>query len=262
MSESERRKVSEGVGWKVSRKAVDSREKVGGKLNSEELGKVWENDMEICQGCRSRVDMGQMGLECVGCNRWYHAKCEKLSKKEYDKICELEDKVMWSCGKCGDVLTMILQENGKLQKELAMVKQDIGKMREEMVAMKEKKISGMEEVGKIDERFQDRMQDIERGLKAKIEKCIEDITRTKKEQAKLKKEKDEMEAEVSNNLGELGKKIESSNWETKRDIYGKLESKVREFRNEKVESEDGKRCIASLREELEIIKEDDSKGSI
>ena len=90
------------------------------------MGKVWENkDREICQGCNSRVDTGQFGLECGACRRWYHANCEKLTKKDYDKICEIDDKILWHCGKCGDILPMILTENRKLHKELAVIKREM-----------------------------------------------------------------------------------------------------------------------------------------
>ena len=60
MSGSERRKVTESAGWKKSGKAIDAK-KVNDKSIEEELGKVWESsDKEICHGCRSRVNTGQM----------------------------------------------------------------------------------------------------------------------------------------------------------------------------------------------------------
>ena len=77
-----------------------------------------------------------MGLECGGCRRWFHAKCEKLSKKEYEKVCEIEDKIMWHCGECGEILPMVLQENRRLQKELALVKKEICEIKELMAATK------------------------------------------------------------------------------------------------------------------------------
>ena len=38
---------------------------------------------EICRTCRLKVEAKEMGIECDVCNRWSHAKCEKITKEEY-----------------------------------------------------------------------------------------------------------------------------------------------------------------------------------
>lgn len=231
--------------------------------------------MEICLGCQNRVNTGQMGLECGGCNRWYHAKCERVSKKDYDLICRVDDKVMWHCGKCGDILPMVLKENKRLQNELVNLKQEICEIKERMETTNRSGMPGslekvnkeivgslqrelksrMEDMVKMNEIFQEKLLDIEKGINSKIKKCLEEIEGTRKEQVRLKKEKEEMELKVSENLGKLGRKIEESSWQTRRDIDGKLETKVKEIKQDTGGSEDSKKCIASLREEVEKIKE-------
>lgn len=254
MSGSERRKVTEGTGWKVSGKAAGSVREVD-ESSKIELGKVWENnDREYCQGCRSRVNTGQMGLECGGCRRWFHAKCEKLSKKEYEKICEIDEKVIWHCGECGEILPMILKENRRLEKELMIVKNEMSEIKEMIVALKGSDTSESCDKEKISE--------IEERIRTEVEKCMDEIKGTRNEQERLKKEKEDLEKEVSQNLGKLGIKIEESSKQTKREIDGKLEIKVRELRQEKSGNENSEKCIASLRKELEVIKEGYNRGSI
>ena len=234
MSGTERRRAppAESGGWKMSGKPEGSRKGVG----QEDLERVWESDREYCQGCQCRVDTGQMGLECGGCRRWYHAKCEKLTKKEYDRICEIDDKVLWHCGKCGDILPMILEENRDLKKEIKSLKQEFAKMKEEVATMS--------------------------NIKTRIEECIKDIKSNKEEQTRLKSEKEDMRVEVGQKLYILSKKIEDSSLETKKEVEGKLEKKVKEIGNVKLEGAKNEGSIANLREEIETIKEGYSRGTM
>lgn len=60
----------------------------------------------------------------------------------------------------------------------------------------------------------------------------------------------------------MGKKIEESSWQTKKEMDGKLETKVREIKQNAAGSEDSKKSIANLREELEIIKKGHNRGPL
>lgn len=270
----ERRKAVEGAGWKVSGRYVDSEGMVD-RSNEKELGRVWENnDREYCQGCNCRVNTDQMGMECGGCKRWYHAKCEKLSKKEYEKICEIDEKIIWHCGECGEILPLVLKENRRLHKEIEIVKKEMSEIKELMRVAKGSETSGnfeklisekikdfqqeheikKEEMNKKNDRFQEKLQAIENKIKAQLENCMEEIRGTRNEQARLRKENEKMETEVNENIDKLDKKIEENSWQTKKEMDGKLETRVREFKQDTVESEGSKKCIASLKEELELIK--------
>ena len=86
-------------GWQIAgngKKAGDGR--------GDELEKVWrgkvDNGREICPTCKTRVNSGERGVTCDRCKMWHHAECEGLSRKEYEKIVEIDEKIRWYCQDC------------------------------------------------------------------------------------------------------------------------------------------------------------------
>ena len=283
---SERQGESESSKWKVRGRAGGSGNgevEVNEMSKEEDLGKVWVNkDSDICQGCNSRVNTGQMGIECGGCKKWYHAKCEKLTKKEYEKICEIEEKVMWNCSKCGDILQMLLKDNRKLQQELMSVRSEVSEMKEAISTnystvvsesverLISEAVNGfrlefdreLKNIIKSSDCFQEKLQDFEKKMKTEVTGCMEEIRSTRNEQARMRKEKEGLEIEVSQNLGKLNKKIEDNNQKTRKEIDVKFETKTQEFIRERVVNEDSMKHITNLKEELEGIKEYYKKGTV
>ena len=63
-------------------KKKKSREK-----NDEMIRGCTADSREICRTCRLRVvEAKEMGIECYVCNRWSHAKCEKIIKEEFNVL--------------------------------------------------------------------------------------------------------------------------------------------------------------------------------
>ena len=103
----------------------------------EDLSKVWESkdsDREICKICVLRVNSGEMGLVCDLCGRWYHAGCEKISKKEYEMISKIGEKGRWYCQRCRGLEGGMKEENRKykienweLNKKNRELNQEIGR---------------------------------------------------------------------------------------------------------------------------------------
>ena len=38
---------------------------------------------EICENCKNRVRANQYGVNCDGCEKWFHGACENVSTEEY-----------------------------------------------------------------------------------------------------------------------------------------------------------------------------------
>ena len=53
---------------------------------------------EICRTCRLRVvEAKEMGIECYVCNKWSHAKCEKITKEEVNVFWKENSSFRWMC---------------------------------------------------------------------------------------------------------------------------------------------------------------------
>lgn len=60
-----------------------------------------ENEITLCEKCNKNVTDGENGLLCDGfCRSWFHTGCVNINVKNYRKICDLGDKVMWLCTAC------------------------------------------------------------------------------------------------------------------------------------------------------------------
>ena len=53
-----------------------------------------------CSVCKKSVAKNQKAVLCELCNRWSHAKCNNISKEEYDRLIDEVDDIPWACLHC------------------------------------------------------------------------------------------------------------------------------------------------------------------
>uniref|UniRef100_A0A6F9DG44 [histone H3]-lysine(4) N-methyltransferase n=1 Tax=Phallusia mammillata TaxID=59560 RepID=A0A6F9DG44_9ASCI len=71
------------------------------------------NYCPICQRCYSDEDFDTRMVQCAGCKRWVHSKCESLTVEMYTLLSHLPDNVQYKCPDCdnrGVKLKQILEE--------------------------------------------------------------------------------------------------------------------------------------------------------
>ena len=52
--------------------------------------------LSACRNCEHRVTACSGGVECEICNRWFHAKCQRISRTEHDSM----ENQFWCCSFC------------------------------------------------------------------------------------------------------------------------------------------------------------------
>ena len=74
------------------------------KEKNDEMNRVYTADSkEICRTCQLRVvEAKEMGLEYYVCNRWSHAKREKITKEEFNVFEKKNSSFRWMCETCRD----------------------------------------------------------------------------------------------------------------------------------------------------------------
>lgn len=58
------------------------------------------NFCPLCQKCYEDNDFDLKMMECGGCERWVHAKCEGLSDEDYNMLSVLPESIEFFCKKC------------------------------------------------------------------------------------------------------------------------------------------------------------------
>ena len=53
----------------------------------------------VCNDCNDRIPTYQRKLKCYICDQIKHHKCQKLSKKDVNKICKVRPS-RWACHEC------------------------------------------------------------------------------------------------------------------------------------------------------------------
>lgn len=250
----------EGNGWKQSGKAADlgkveEEQKLGGEWvmagkGKKDLSKVWiDTDTEICRRCDQRVNSGQMGLACDACNRWYHADCEKLNKKDYENIRKIGQKMKWHCKGCNAQTKNIEEENAKLREENKELIERNGEL-EKAVKRLDIKIREMEELFRT--MLSEEIKKINSAMVEKIRSSISEVLTTydrkiemnKKEIEQIKKEGGGREATQENlqlrkEMDSIRKEIANKGKEEVRKEMGKdkkiveIESKVEDIERER-----------------------------
>ena len=65
-----------------------------------------------CKDCNRRVTYRGKGVECESCKNWFHARCQKISNKEYANM----QDVVWICTYCSNQQTVRHDKEMKLFK--------------------------------------------------------------------------------------------------------------------------------------------------
>lgn len=112
----------------MTEKKTDKKKEITVEKKNEKRKEGEEN--EDCQRCNCRVGTGQLGLMCDLCCRWYHIKCEKVSKEEYDAIGKAGEKVKWFCACCEDGIKNLHFENSELRKEVRKLEDRVSDVEE------------------------------------------------------------------------------------------------------------------------------------
>ena len=266
-----------GSGWGIAGGGEDDKER--------KLERVWESKeekgREICPKCKVRVNSGERGVICDLCNRWHHSECEGVTKKEYDKIVEIDDKVRWYCKRCDLKIDDIVERNRLLAEENEIMKKRIGEQMEkirkeygEMIKievskinqdLKRKFVQMMDEFGKkSDLKLKEMKREMEELKKMKKEPNIEKMKEMEEEIEELKKIKKDPSLgklkEMSRDIEELKKGKVDQNLEKcdivlKRDleeVRREMVTKgVEEMRKEKKEEEKKIEVIEVRMEEIE-----------
>ena len=74
------------------------------KERNDEMNRVCTADSrEIYRTCQLRVvEAKEMSIECYVCNRWSHAKCEKITKEVFNVLGKKNSSFRWMCETCRD----------------------------------------------------------------------------------------------------------------------------------------------------------------
>ena len=114
------------------------------KERNDEMNRVCTADSrEICRTCRLRVvEAKERGIECYVCNRWSHAKCEKIIKEELNVFEKKNSSFRWMCETRRD------EDIGtKIKRLLKTVKMEITQMKEQLLETVERSL--MEKVDEL-----------------------------------------------------------------------------------------------------------------
>lgn len=154
---------------------------VAGGGVEEDMSKVWEmtkEEREICRRCKIRVNSGEMGLICDFCNRWFHSTCEKLSKKEYEMIMKMDQKVRWYCSGCEGAMEGMQNVMMRQKEEIV----ELNKTNKELfkaVRELEKRTAGVEE--KCRKMTEETNRILEHGIGEKLQRAAREATKVYEE---------------------------------------------------------------------------------
>ena len=79
------------------------------KERNDEMSRVCTADSrEIYRTCRLRVvEAKEIDIECYVCNRWSHAKCEKITKEEFNVFGKKNSSFKWMCETFAKTKTLV-----------------------------------------------------------------------------------------------------------------------------------------------------------
>ena len=131
----------------------------------------------ICRNCRLRVlEAKEVGIKCYVCNRWSHAKCEKITREEFSVIGKKGSPFRWMCETCRN--QDIGKKNERLLMTVAQVKKEITQMKEQLLETVERSI--MEKVDELTTKTCQRMKEEINELKDTTEDIKNEVIRMKK----------------------------------------------------------------------------------
>lgn len=169
----------------------------------EESGK--KDGKEVCKECKIVVDGKEKGVECDGCEHWFHEKCAGISSALYTAMSKYKSTkgaaLYWFCGGCN---VGYRKFRGEVQ-ELRLAQE---KMNDKMDEIGSKVSNEVEECRKVGEKNRKDLEEIMTwGLDKKIvENVRKDIEEVRVEGQNVKKSfadivKEEMEACKASSVG-------------------------------------------------------------
>ena len=79
---------------------------------------------DACCHCNTKV--GNSGIQCEMCERWWHLKCAGLKQEESDIIGKY-DQMHWFCLTCSTNVDRIIKEFGKIEDRLSKIEEKVTK---------------------------------------------------------------------------------------------------------------------------------------
>src|SRR6267154_1759258 len=99
-----------------------------------------ESKSSICTLCDITVEMGENGIECEACVKWFHPECQKMSADAY-KIYKEYKQLHWYCAQCNKgiaKLYTLLNEMSARQDGFEKSLEQLKKENRDIDSMKEK----------------------------------------------------------------------------------------------------------------------------
>ena len=124
----------------------------------------------------------RMGIKCYVCNRWSHAKCEKIAKEEFNVLRKKSSPFRWMCETCRD--QGIGTKIERLFMTVVGVKKEIMKMKEQLLEAVERSL--MEKVDEPMTKTCQRMEEEINDLKDTTEDIKNEVIRMKKAQIEMR----------------------------------------------------------------------------
>ncbi len=117
-----------------------------------------EEEPSPCGRCRKMVVRGDEALMCEICSRWFHIKCEKVTKGQYkNQASKSKSNFHWYCDGCDIVQSGLIREMTLLKIEQAQFKKRLEELEEKKVDKEEMqrevdKKANKEDVEKLEQR--------------------------------------------------------------------------------------------------------------
>ena len=90
-----------------------------------------------CRKCKKLVGEGESGIQCDGCDLWFHAGCVGIDDREYSLISRMSS-FDWMCKGCKEKIKNLKQENKKLKEENQTLSEENRLLKERLSALEER----------------------------------------------------------------------------------------------------------------------------
>ncbi|KAK3887867.1 hypothetical protein Pcinc_008017 [Petrolisthes cinctipes] len=225
-------------------KEVNEEEKCGTCEMEDRRGK------ETCMVCARRVSSDEEGVQCDGCQGWYHRECEEMDRELYLQIGKHKG-MCWFCTDCQVNVKKNMVETGKLREINANMKKELDLIKE-----------GNEQMNRIMKKYEDKWKeinkeesDVNKGISEELEAIklqnkefqekIEEMDRRWKE-----REEDLVDTVTKRILEELAEREEKERRKNNVVVFNISES--RKESNQEREREDRNLCMDLFREKLRV----------
>jgi len=194
-----------------------------------------QNGKSVCGVCDEEVRERDKGVECDGCERWYHGKCVLMESKMYAVLSAAalagDTGLHWFCSSCDQSFKECKVEIGEMKGRQKSLEDEMSRMREEWENWKRE--NGKETVLKVVE---------EREKKLEVEVLDQVVEKLKKE------------AEVTKREIQEGKVVAENVW--KKALQKKEEDIKKSFAQAVKEDGEVKKSF------IEIVKEQEEQWTV